>query len=279
MRRRTFLLAALLALFPASAGAQALFPSECFPIERLPAALRPKAEEVLLKLLDSEGLYTVIGGMKPMSGGFVSLSFSTEKPDTAKLDELRQVLGALHCGPRLRCDLLVFHAVNSGKRYAEAVAFYRPAVSTLTRTYESYFAPLGATPHADPLEIALIVENLDGAPRNRGLGYLYGYPKPAVDFFVAGQEEYAVTKKITPRDFRQIPTFGRETGSFVYAVPKGAPETEEDRRLRAKAGQILAEYKKRRERFIGPGKPGVVALLRDWFTNEKGECAPENAKF
>jgi hypothetical protein len=280
MKRFLALFAAFL-LFIACAPtkAQALFPSECFPIERLPAALRPRAEEVLLKLLDSEGLYTVIGGMKPMSGGFVSLSFSTEKPDTAKLDELRQVLGALHCGESLRCDLLVFHTVNSGKRYAEAVAFSRPAVSTLTRTYESYFAPLGATPSADPLEIALTVEHLEGASRNRGLGYLYGYPKSAVDFFVAGQEEYAVTKKITPRDFRQIPTFGRETGSFVYAVPKCAPETDEDRQLKAKAGRILAEYKKRRERFVGPGKPGIVALLRDWFTNEKGECAPENAKF
>lgn len=113
MRRRTFLLAALLALFPASTRAQALFPSECFPIERLPAALRPRAEEVLLKLLDSEGLYTVVGGMKPMSSGFVSLYFATDKPDTAKLDELRQVLQALHCGPSLRCDLLVFHTVNT----------------------------------------------------------------------------------------------------------------------------------------------------------------------
>ena len=236
MKRRIFVLAALLALFPTSARAQALFPSECFPIERLPAALRPRAEEVLLKLLDSEGLYTVIGGMKPMSGGFVSLSFSVEKPDTGKIEELRQILAALRCGESLRCDLLVFHAVNSGNRYAEAVVFSRPAVAMLTRTFESYFAPLGATPSTDPLELALTVEHLEGSPRNRGLGYLYGYPKSAVDFFVAGQEEYAQTKKITPRDFRQIPTFGRETGSFVYAVPKGAPETDEDRQLKSKSG-------------------------------------------
>lgn len=282
MKRRVFLLAALLLLaplLPAKAGAQALFPSECFPVERLPAALRPKAEEILLKLLDSEGLYTVVGGMKPMSSGFVSVYFAVDRPDTARLDELRQVLGALRCGPNLRCELLVFHTASDGKRYAEAVVFYRPAVAQLTRTYESYFAPLGLTPHTDPLEVALSVEHLDGAPRNRGLGYLYGYPKPAVDFFVAGQEEYARTKTITPRDFRQIPTFGRESGSFVYAVPKGTPETDEDRQLKARAGQILAEYKRRRARFIGPGKPGIVALLREWFTNEKGECAPENARF
>lgn len=278
MRRATFLLV-LLALTSGAVRAQGLFPSECFPIECLPAALRPRAEEVLLKLLDSEGLYTVVGGMKPMSSGFVSLYFSSEKPDTARLEELRQVLGVLHCGERLRCDLLVFHTPNGGKRFAEAVAFYRPAVEQLTRTYPEFFAPLGLTPSAAPLEFALTVENLDGANRNRGLGYLYGYPKPAVEFFVAGQEAYAKTKQITPRDFRQIPTFGRETGSFVYAVPKGAPETDEDRQLKAKAARILAEYQKRRERFVGPGKPGVVALLRDWFTNERGECAPENARY
>ena len=278
MRRLFLLLAALLLTLPPTWG-QALFPSECFPVERLPAALRPKAEEALLKLMDSEGLYTMVGGMKPMSSGFVSLYFSVDKPDTAKLDELRQVLSALRCGESLRCDLLTFHTPRDGKRYAEGAVFYRPAVSQMACTYADYFAPLGITSHADPLGTALIVEHLEGAPRNRGLGYLYGYPKSAVDFFVVGQEEYAITKKITPRDFRQIPTFGRESGSFVYAVPKDAPETEEDRQLKAKAGRILTEYKKRREKFVGPGRPGIVALLRDWFTNAKGECAPENAIF
>lgn len=273
-----FALFALLLLL-APVRAQGVWPSECFPIERLPAALRPKAEEVLLKLLDSEGLYTVIGGLKPMSSGFVSTYFAIEKTDTTRLEELRQILAVLRCGENLRCDLLTFHTVNSGKRYAEAVVFYRPAVDQMARSHAGFFAPLGLTPYTDPLAIALCVEHLEGASRNRGLGYLYGYPNAAVEFFVAGQEEYAVTKKITPRDFRQIPTFGRESGSFVYAVPKGAPETDEDRRLKSTAGRILAEYKKRRAQYIGPGKRGATALLRDWFTNERGECAPENARF
>jgi hypothetical protein len=29
--------------------------------------------------------------------------------------------------------------------------------------------------------------------------------------------------------------------------------------------EILAEYRQRREKFIGDGKPGIVALLRDWY--------------
>jgi hypothetical protein len=32
---------------------------------------------------------------------------------------------------------------------------------------------------------------------------------------------------------------------------------------------ILAEYQKRRARYIGPGKPGVVKMLRDWLNDGK----------
>jgi hypothetical protein len=35
--------------------------------------------------LDSEALYTIIGGLKPMSGGFALFKFSVEKPDLAQI--------------------------------------------------------------------------------------------------------------------------------------------------------------------------------------------------
>ena len=41
--------------------------AECFPAANLPAELRAKSEEMLLRALDNEALYTLVGGLKPMS--------------------------------------------------------------------------------------------------------------------------------------------------------------------------------------------------------------------
>jgi hypothetical protein len=39
--------------------------------------------------------------------------------------------------------------------------------------------------------------------------------------------------------------------------------------LKSRAALILAEYQKRRSRDIGPGKRGVVKMLRDWLNDGK----------
>jgi hypothetical protein len=38
--------------------------AECFPLGQLPAELRAHSEEMLLKLLDTEALYTLVGGLQ-----------------------------------------------------------------------------------------------------------------------------------------------------------------------------------------------------------------------
>ena len=54
--------------------------SECFPFEKLTPEKRIKAEALLLKALDGEALYTIIGGLKPMSSGFHSLRLQVNLP-------------------------------------------------------------------------------------------------------------------------------------------------------------------------------------------------------
>lgn len=66
--------------------------AECFPFEKLPLEKRKKAEELLLKALDSESLYTIIGGLKPMSSGFVSFTFSVAQIRNISEVEARQML-------------------------------------------------------------------------------------------------------------------------------------------------------------------------------------------
>lgn len=256
--------------------------AECFPVETLPADLRPLAEELLLKIMDSEALYTVIGGLKPMSGGYVQTYLSTDSPDTASVERTRQALSALRCGDWFRADMLMFARVGADKkRYVEGVIVCVPTYRRMVDSYAPFWATWGITPTTDPMAAIVFAENDNTSARNRALGYLYGYPKPAVDFFVAGMEDERTkkSKTVTPRDFRQIPTFSAPTSQFVYAVPKGTPESAEDIRLRTEAGRILAAYRVRRAAYIGDGKPGIVALLRDWFDDGRGQCSPRNARF
>lgn len=281
MTRRFIVLALALVSLAPMAHAQNVPAKECFPVEILPATLRAEAEQTLWKLLDSEALYTVVGGLKPMSGGYVSLYFPVDKPDRARLEALTKILATLRCGDEVECALMPFAAVQDGKRYAEAVVFRRSAMNQMLTTYPKFFAPYGFSPAAasQPLAIAVGIERDPTSARNRGLGYLYGYPKHAVDFFVTSQDEYAKTKTITPRDFFQIPTVKGNTGTFVYAIPKGQTPSAEDLKLKERAGKILAEYRKRRAKYYGPGKRGPVALLREWFKGANGLYSPENAKF
>jgi hypothetical protein len=265
----------LFAIHPLAAGTPRC---ECFPTERLPADLRAKSEDLLLKALDSEALYTIVGGLKPMSSGFASFKFSVEKPDLALIEETRRLLSVWRCGDKLYADVHHFAAIyddeeTKGKiRFAEAVVFNRPALAGKIGQYSYYFAPYGITPNAHPMEVLMTIEHGQQSYRWRGLGYLFGFPLYAVDFFVAAGEEEQRTRKFVERNFYSIPTFVAAERGFVWAVPKGHEEQEEDRAIKSRAAMILAEYQKRRARYVGPGKRGVVKMLRDWLNNNDSDC-------
>lgn len=251
---------AVLALLPTTTP-------DCFPIERLPASLRPRAEALLLKILDGEGLYTLVGGLKPMSSGWLSLRFNVDAPDLAAAEKERQVLSALRCGDEIFANLQPFWRVYEGQRYLDGVIYHRGAFRRTIEAHSRFFAFYGVSPSSHPVEATMAFEVDATAQRNRGYGYLFGYPDHAVDFFVNSEAEQRKTKKLVPRDFLHIPTFGANEGRFVYAVPKGQPANASDLALRERAKPILAYYRRLRPRFIGAGKPGVVALLRTWFSD------------
>jgi hypothetical protein len=121
------------------------------------------------------------------------------------------------------------------------------------------------------MEVLMTIEHSQPGTRWRGLGYLFGFPLYAVDFFVAAGEEEQRTGKFVERDFYSISTFVAAERHFVWAVSKGHEEREEDRAIKSRAALILAKYQKRRARYIGPGKRGVVKMLRDWL-NDVGVC-------
>ena len=77
-------------------SAQSVSRAECFPFENMPADQRKRAEELLLKALDGEALYTIVGHIKPMSSGFQNFQLTVRLPrvEVAEAERTIQQLGA-----------------------------------------------------------------------------------------------------------------------------------------------------------------------------------------
>ncbi|MBX3147944.1 MAG: hypothetical protein KF785_14360, partial [Gemmatimonadales bacterium] len=157
---------------------------------------------------------------------------------------------------------MVYSGRDSTERRVAAslVLFHRAGVRRTIEAHADFFARLGLTPSADPDEVLAVVEHADRADRWRGYGYLFGYPDPAVDFFVEAGIQGDSLRTVVPRDFRRVETYhkwpaerdGPPTQStFVYAVPKGASDSPEDIALRDRAAPIYAEYLRRRPNRAG----------------------------
>jgi hypothetical protein len=255
----------------------------CFPVETLPPADRRLAEQVLLEFGDREGLYTLAGGLKPISSDVRDVTLRVAPTlDTAALgtlEQLRRVSAALTCGD-LGVFVQLFTATqrlrdSSEVRNTSLVLFHRGGVRRTIIAHRDFFASLGVTPAADPREVVLAVENAPRSARWRGYGYLFGYPDDAVDFFVRAGEEGDATRTLVPRDFRRIETWhtypavsgGPPTlSSFVFAVPKGSDESADERRLRAAAAPIFSRYARERGTAIRGDSTGAVALWRRWLS-------------
>jgi hypothetical protein len=255
--------------------------SSCFPVASLTAADRREAERVLLEFADREGLYTLAGGVKPISSDVrdltVRIAPTTDSAALATLDQQRRIAAALTCGD-IGAFVQVFTATqrrrdSSEVRNTSMVVFHRAAVRRTIEAHATFFASLGVTPSTDPREVVLAVENAPRSPRWRGYGYLFGYPDDAVDFFVRAGEEGDASGKLVPRDFRRIETWHKYPAgssdttmlsSFVFAVPKGAAQSEQERALRAAAAPVYARYVRERAAFIQRDSSGAVALFRRW---------------
>lgn len=281
MRLPLVSIASLLALTLAHAGVPR---GQCFPVESLNAEDRAIAEELLLEALDREALYTIIGGIKPMSSGFFQMQlpssgFGGEAQVTAleQLERTSRAIRALRCGDLVFAELQPFDSLTGNSRSIHGVFFHRDSFANMVRQRQGFWAFFGVSPETNPL-VALLRTDSDPTPnRFRGFGYLFGYPDYAVDFFTDAAMQQRKTGVFVERDFIQIPTFARPTGAFVYAVPKGHEPNSEDKRLRKAAEPILEYYRYLRPKYIGEGLPGVIELIRDWMDDGTGICSPETA--
>ncbi len=269
----------LLLAYAAPAAASDPPAASCFSVEDLPVEERAEAEELFLKILDSEGLYTIAGGIKPASSGFVRFALDADADSLQPVDRARRLLERFRCGDLVLATVHHFRKIyghpKTGRRerHYEGIVLAAEPLRRLVRQYEREFALLGVSPHSHPVEILMAVEHAGELERWRGYGRLFGFPAPAVDFFVEAGSRQQKTGGFVKRRFVSLPTFERAQRGVVYAVAEDAGESEEDARLRRAIEAALADYKERRERYIGPGRPGVARLLRDWFCPDGKLCA------
>ena len=246
--------------------------SEAFPVERLAAPLQVSAEKLLLQLLDSEALFTLVGALKPVSVGTHSVRLDGDPSARAAGEGLNLLLPALRCG-ELETGLLRRKKALGGSPYVDLAVYSRLGVVRTVKAHREFFAGLGVTPETAPLAILETLEKASPYDSNQGLGYLYGYPAYAVEDFC---ERKFGKKKASAPSYFEVPTF---SGKFAYPAPRGEQARLEDVVLRESAHVVLAEYRRRRERYVGAGKKGVVELVRDWFDDGSGRCSPANARY
>lgn len=237
-----------------------------------------ESEQLLLRALDNEGLYTLAGGLKAMSSLPRIFSFEVRDPDLSEIERTRQALQAWRCHGEVRAAVHHFHKVHQGKRQAGIVVFHVPRLAEVIAAKPGFFGPFGLTPAADPLEVLTTIEMEEQPVRLRGQGYLFSYPDYAVDWFVDADAHQRATGEFVKRKFISLPTYAREERGVVWAVPVDHAEREEDRAFRARAAAILAAYRSRRSSYIGEGKPGAARLLRDWYDDGAGWCSPRNVQ-
>lgn len=273
-----------------SSMAAAVDRKDCFSMEGLTAEQVKRSEELLLKALDSEALYTFVGGIKPMSSGFASFRFDVrestdeakkkERSDTlASIDETRLIFERWRCGTNLFAEMHHFSRAFEGKRTVDAVVFDRTKLSQMLADKAHFFSRWGITERSHPLTVLYAVETSESTPRFAGYGYLFGYPEHAIEFFVNAANREEFTGRFVERDFYSIDTIASKTNRFVFAVPKGHKERPEDAELKKRAESVLAEYRIRRDKYVGEGKLGVAELLRDWFCNTEGKCDSPKIRF
>jgi len=203
--------------------------------------------ELLTTALEREALYTLVGGLKPLSTGFWQGEMTVEGADLAELVRVRRALAPLR-DETYYADMQVFATAHDGKRTIEAYVVHRASLAAMIEREQEFWSPLGIAPCTHPAEVVAVVDRLPQAQRWRAYGMLFGYPRYAIDFFVDATERgRASDAEMGPgvdREFLHIPTASAETGHFTWAVPMGHTERVEDRAIRRMADRILIEFRR-----------------------------------
>jgi hypothetical protein len=239
------------------------------------------ADSLLTLGFENEALYTLIADLKPMSticdislplartdsaGVHAAIDPSQKQAHLDKLTRWQTVLDALETAD-VGFMIHPFRQAYDGKRVMQISAYRRSRMRQLIADNQAFFGQWGFVPGSDPELVIHTIEYENAADRWRGYGYLFGYPRYAVDFFVEAGQSQAKTKQFVKRDFFQIPVASGKAGHFTYAMPKGQKPSEIDSTLYRQASAVLTRYQQLRPRYVQPD--GRLRALALWRTVKK----------
>jgi len=226
---------------------------------------RALADSILAYALEHEALYTLADTLKPISSvkllRFEIAKDSTMKDGDAvvvvKKDSILQQLERYHrvceslSGDDWKFILMPFNRTDKEIRNLEIYVVRKSVFKKKLSQQPAFWGQWGFTPGSDPAVVLPVIEYETKYDRNRGYGYLFGYPDYAVDFFVTAQITQAMdtAHKLVPRDFFAIPVYAGNKGYFTYAIPKGQQPLASDSTLYFNARATLERYKLLRERY------------------------------
>lgn len=250
---------------PAERGAPVATPAET-----------SRFRELLTTALDREALYTLVGGLKPLSTGFWRGEIEIADADLTELDCVRRALAPLR-DRTYYADVQVFSTAHDGKRALEAYVVHLDSLAAMIEREKGFWSPLGISPSTHPSEIVAVVDRLPRPERWRAYGFLFGYPRYAIDFFVeATHRAHTEGGEVGPgkdRDFFHVPTVSAAEGRFTWAVPRGHAECAEDRAIRHAAARILESFQRVAPEVANTEDP--MPLLRK--LNQSNQVTPCNS--
>lgn len=127
-----------------SPGALGTVPrDDFFTTESLDDKAKLLSEELLLKALDSEAFYTLVGQLKPVSEGFGGGYFSVEPADLTEIEQVRAALRSWNVPGMFFADVLVYESLQHGQRYASAYVIHVPSLKNLIERESEFFARWG----------------------------------------------------------------------------------------------------------------------------------------
>lgn len=284
-------------LFPGSCGTTATLGKESrisktkpFPAyEKLSTEEKLLADSLIAYALDHEALYSLMGDLKPMSSVGFPLAYPLGKDSTqidgqhqvvaiqsdsiqhaiTELQKWNRVLSALSF-TNYQFLLIPFRRTRQEDRYLQILLCRTDLLDRVLVTQASFFAQWGFAPGTKPAVVLTAIEFEEKHDRHRAYGYLFGYPRHAVDFFVEASQQEQQSGAFVERSFFQIPVYAMENGYFTYAIPKDSHPLATDSTTYQRAMGILEKYRTLRPRYIDKrGNYNPIKLYRKWWKKHK----------
>lgn len=221
-------------------------------------------EYIIEKGLQREAIYTIYSPIKPMSTiGDYRVDYKLEYSDSkfkAQIDTINLLESIVENSKfkPIEFQIYPFNSTWDSIRTYHFCVLRKDLVSKLLEDKKDFFSSLSINQDTDYKTMLIKIENANMPDRYRALGYLFGYPDYAVDFFVEASVKGKESGELVPRQFFQIPTLKSKTGHFVYALPLDYKIGQADSLLYKKAEETLEKFK--RERAKQSFKKGIELI-------------------